>query len=322
MRIYTSLIWKEWHEVRAYLWIALGIFLGLPLIGAAEQHLQYGNRFDVLTTPWVTGFGGVLAIFVAVGATCRDFNGNLENFWQSRPISGALWLIAKYFIGVAVVLTGCALPIVVQSTLNRDDDVMWLLYSQPFSWVALYSVGFLCGCLVRRTAHAAMLALTVMLLFYLLPMLLAPLRWLSVLPVIFYFSRTTAGLETGYFSPQFAMNMLVISIASLALSVVAVRWSWRIEANRKAMYGGIAAAILLVIGSTAFQFGTNLPILSRVVLPEGEFVRKIAFENGHGYVLTNRLPTTPGGALGLVFAYPRYHLEQHQTRTTGIDVSL
>ena len=33
MKQLTSLVWKEWRETQAYLWIGLGIFLGLPAIG-------------------------------------------------------------------------------------------------------------------------------------------------------------------------------------------------------------------------------------------------------------------------------------------------
>ena len=36
MKQLTALAWKEWSEVQGYLWIALGIFVGLPVIGEMD----------------------------------------------------------------------------------------------------------------------------------------------------------------------------------------------------------------------------------------------------------------------------------------------
>ena len=115
MRQLVALAWKEWHEVRIYLWIALGVFIGLPLIGVLEAMYQHtGHHFEIEISPWVIIFGGVLAVFVAVGATCRDLSGRLEDFWRSRPLNVARWLLVKYFVGLTVVLLSCLLPLAVE----------------------------------------------------------------------------------------------------------------------------------------------------------------------------------------------------------------
>jgi len=173
MKQLAALAWKEWHETRIYLWIAIGVFIGLPVIGGFEAIFQHiSHAFEISTTPWVVIFGGVLAVFVAVGATCRDYNGRLEDFWRSRPVGVGRWLLVKYLVGLAVVLASCILPLLVELcfTPAPDRDAWPITAWFPFMWAAAYSIGFLAGCLLRRTAHAAMLALSGMLLLWFLPM--------------------------------------------------------------------------------------------------------------------------------------------------------
>ena len=59
MKRFTALAWKEWREVRVYLWIAIGVFIGLPVIGGIEAIFQgVSHHFEISTTPWVVIFGG------------------------------------------------------------------------------------------------------------------------------------------------------------------------------------------------------------------------------------------------------------------------
>ena len=43
-----ALLWKEWLEIRVFFYIALFVFLGLPLLGGIEAVVQNG-RFEM---PW------------------------------------------------------------------------------------------------------------------------------------------------------------------------------------------------------------------------------------------------------------------------------
>ena len=193
----AALVWKEWHEVRAFLWIAMGVFILLPILGGLEGLAQYSRHFEFVAMPWVVGFGGVLAVFVAVGVTCRDLTGPIETFWRSRPVSVTRWLTIKYVIGLVVVLVGCILPLAIEFAVSsdRDESLTFMMGWFPFYGAALYSIGFLAGCLVRRTSQAAMLALAAMLLVYFLPVVLPPLAWLSVPAVSGYLSPYGNALE-------------------------------------------------------------------------------------------------------------------------------
>jgi hypothetical protein len=53
MKQLAALAWKEWHEVRIYLWISLGVFIGLPVVGGVEAMYQHvGRNFAISVSPW------------------------------------------------------------------------------------------------------------------------------------------------------------------------------------------------------------------------------------------------------------------------------
>jgi hypothetical protein len=59
------------------------------------------------------------------------------------------------------------------------------------------------------------------------------------------------------------------------------------------MFGSIAAAVLILFSSAAFQLGTNLPILAEVQLPPDEQANLVQCDGTHGYLFTyRRVPRT------------------------------
>jgi len=270
MKASTSLFWKEWRETRIYLWISLGVFLGLPMIGGIEAAIQHQSRqFEILVSPWVVILGGVLAIFVAVGATCRDLHSRLEDFWRSRPVGVMRWLLTKYFVGLAVVIASCVLPLLAELCIDRDRDTLVCLMWGPFLWTALYSIGFLAGCLLRHVSHAATLALSAMLLVWVLPQIFPPFSWMNI-SVINPNARGYMLDEFGRVQIEFAAAMLAVSLLALLPALVAVRRDWVVVSGWRLIYASLTAAVLLLLGSAVYQLGTNLPVLQRMELPEGE----------------------------------------------------
>ena len=182
----TALLWKEWREVRWFVWVGLGVFLGLPLIGAAQAYWLMNQRnVPVLAFPWVIGLGGVLAVFIAVGITCQDLNDRLLTFWQSRPISTGPWILTKYLTGLMALLVVCTVPLMVEAATEHrmDSGFAAILLWHPFLLATLYSIAFVFGVLVRRMAHAAMLSLAGALLVY-FPAVRAPAAELAEFPTI------------------------------------------------------------------------------------------------------------------------------------------
>src|SRR5438045_685863 len=101
MKHLSRMVWKEWSECRVFLWIGLGVFLGLPIIGGLEGMAQYSHRYEIFTSPWVTTLGGFF-LLVAVAATCRDLSDGVEQFWRSRPVGVVRWFLVKYLVGLTV----------------------------------------------------------------------------------------------------------------------------------------------------------------------------------------------------------------------------
>jgi hypothetical protein len=192
-------------------------------------------------------------------------------------------MLVKYAVGLAVVIVACGLPIAAEPWLNSrrvlDEMVLRpgaILVPQLCLSAAIYSLAFLAGCLVRRTAQAAMLGLAAMLLVYFLPMVVAPLGWLALGNVSGVFDNgVPAGRMMG-----FAGGMLGIAGVALLAALGAVAWEWRIESRREMMYGSVSAALLILVATVGISAGTDLPILQEVSLPAEEVVYDMGLVDG------------------------------------------
>jgi hypothetical protein len=304
----ASLAWKEWHEARTYLWIGLGVFLGLPIVAGIEAMWQYSRRFEVASTPWVLMFGGILVVFVAVGTTCRDLNGRVEEFWRSRPVGIVRWLLVKYAVGLTIAVLACAIPMIAEFLVDRINgvvrqDLSLRAYIEMFLEIAalfllmvppLFSLAFLAGCVVRRAAHAAMLAFAAALLLFLLPILLPPLKWFN-----------WEDVEWGENAAPYAAALVAISVITLVIAMIAVRRGWRVQSGRKLMYAAVAVVILILLGSAAYQLGTDMPILQEISLRPAEQVIGLQSQNYKGFVMTQQYDDAAAVKLGF-----RYESEQ------------
>lgn len=288
MRQLSVLVWKEWCEVRAFLWIGLGVFVGLPVIGGLEALAQSAHRFSISTAIWVLPFAGLLAIFVGVGAACRDFGGRLEEFWRAQPTGILKPLLVKFVVGLAVVMAACVPPLLLEWTVNlpKDRSVLQMARWFPFVWTALYSLGFAAGCLVRRTAQAAMLAVSAMLLLYFLPALLPPLAALSADAITDTVTGNRISGGAGLVQFRFAGGMLLIALASLVLAILAIRYHWHVVSGQRVMYGTVALTVLILFATASFSLGTNLPSRHQMDLPNNEWPALIHMDGEHGFLLS------------------------------------
>ena len=330
-----ALFWKEWYEVRGLCAIGLFVFLGLPLIGAAED-LVVRHRFDLSSATWVFGLGGLLAVFVGVGTVVRDLNGKLEEFWRSRPVSVSRWLIVKYFTGLVVVLVTLAIPLLVEMAVNHKQDELGIgsaliLAWYPFFGGATYSIAFAIACLVRRGAHAAMLSIAALLLLYFLPQVIPPLRFLSVWwvidqsgePQVDHGGRLLATyhrlpLLGVLYRPQqlwFVLAMIALCALALAIAMMAVRRDWRFESGRKTLYWSIGGAILILFCSAAFQVASNLTILQTIDLPPHTLAGSTFGTADEGVMLFSRLDENDQQ-----FPYGRPILRTFRATSSGIEL--
>ena len=305
MKQFRSLLWKEWREDHIYLWIGLGVLLILPLINA-WQEIYYLGHFELHASAWIFLLGGIFAIVVSVGISCRDLAEPLENFWHSRPIGIGRWMLAKYAMGAVIVLLSCVGPAIVELLIDPPKKgaaaaifIVWF----PFLWIAIFTMGFFVGALLRKTAQTSLIAISAMMLLYILPIILPPLRRLSVWVILdlparpeSWESQTKTGASKLHpwswlwGTPQalFACGMLALTVIFIALALFAVKRDWHLAAGRRTMFGSIVVAFLLLLLTTAFQLGTNMPILQTLTLPNDNYVYSMGDNQGQAMICSKR----------------------------------
>ena len=273
MRQLSALAWKEWREFRWVLGFSLAVFIGLPL-AFGMQAWRFNHRIDFYAWPLVALLGGFLATVAASMAVCRDLNGPLAEFWRSQPVRSARWLVIKYFVGLIVMLLACLAPLGIEAWIERGQypsDVRGIAVLLPYWWAAQYALGFVCGCFIRRTGPAVMLALAIALLVYFSPYVLPSLN--GIMDDKRELMRWSIAVFGG------------LTVLSLALGITAVRWNWKIRANRGLMYGSVAATVLLLFASVSFQVATNLPVLQQIDPGPNRRIVDIQSDGRRGMVL-------------------------------------
>ena len=174
--------------------------------------------------------------------------------------------------------------------VHADQSGVRLATFLPFFWAAAFGLAFAGGCLVARPSHAAAIGLAALMLLYVVPIVVPPLRWLNVADLDdshdYLAGKTLAGWASLWGPPQlgFAAGMVAVAAVAFAVARVAVRRGWRVESGRRTLYGLVAAALLLAFASAAFQLATDLPVLATASLPIGEAVWSIRLDGDAGTV--------------------------------------
>jgi hypothetical protein len=307
IRQLLALAWKEWRELRWVVAFALITFIGFPLISGIQGR-RYAHHFEFHASPWVLVFGGLLAVVVSASAVCRDIDGPLAHFWQSRAVATTRWMLVKFVVGLALVLACCIVPLIAEQLLAENDPksthqsfslaalvMAWL----PWAVAAQFGFGFAAGALTRRTGSAIMVALALSLLALFLPLILPPLHAFNMQTLLEFPAAPNAHWGAMRqvpwvpwpvpFFPRRQLPILVATVllcaGSVALALIAVRRELRIRSEQKLMYGSIALTFLLAFASAAYQLGTNLPILQSVDLGPSHNIVGINSDGRHGIII-------------------------------------
>ena len=271
MRQLTAIVWKEWHETQLFLWIGWALFIGLPVIGGVEgMSGDVSLRFQYYASLWVLMLGPVLAIVVGVAVTCRDVQPRLEDFWQSRPIGGTRLFVVKYIVAATVVLLTCCVPLAIEVVLGGNTAAGPSVFWMASVWLAVFSIAFAAGCVVRRLTHAAAMAVVGTLLLLFVPVVFPPLG---------RFAITQAELSGPVRALlMLAAGMLGIAVVTGTVGLLAVKRHWHIESSKPLIYGAVSASFLILTISASYQLGTNLPVLDHLVLPDDEIVSGVSHD--------------------------------------------
>lgn len=301
-----ALSWKEWRESRWLLATGLFVLLGLPLVHAAQGVAIDHRTFDVEPAPWVMLLGGLLAMVVGTAAGGRDLTGKVDDFWRSRPVGVGRWAAVKFAAGLLVVLASCLIPLAVElATPHRTHHDPYLaggmvIWGPPL-WAALYGVGFLVACLVRRPAHAALLAVAGLAFVYLAPIAVPQLRTIGV-PWVLERSRASYLSEGGGYSRTpspiafhreqlaFVLTMVGVAAAAFVVGLVALGRQWEVRSGRRMLFGLAGTSMFALFATASIQQGSSLPVLREISLDPGERAVAIKMDGGIGVMATTARP--------------------------------
>jgi len=297
MKASIALMWKEWSEVRWSLFAWSLIFIGFPLFTAFFNYLHTQRFYSPIGAVIASGFGGICAIFIASGLTCPDMRVKLFNFAISKPININKWITIKYFAGLVVVIFVYLSALIIEYYFSRNQDhyshkaLYALMNTHTFTIILIYSLSFFVGCVVRKTAYAAIVSVSVALLVYFLPLLFPPLGAFSIFNIMeqwpiqtVHLSRLESGGPwfgeklrvlklSGDFGIRYNIEWLryvVVAVISIALSIIfsalAIKKDWRLKIGQKSVLWSFGIVGLLLLSGLAFQIGSNLKCINQISL--------------------------------------------------------
>ena len=216
---------------------------------------------DTLSVSMLTLF---LAPFLTALIACATVQADLDEkrclFWQSKPVSVPAFMTLKYLVGLAVAMLVLGCPVAFMCL--RDFLTQGHLPKQPMTGIFLiialislltYSTCFFCNVLVRKTARAWLIGLSVACFVLLIPYLMPLPRQIAKMDVAQWISRIylLVGLGT--------------TVLAFGLSLLALRFHWHLRTNLRGLLWAGAGLIFMV----AVLFGrqvANIKILDEVVL--------------------------------------------------------
>jgi hypothetical protein len=264
MREIRALVWKEWHETRLFLWIAWGLFIGLPIVAGFEGLAMYTRRFQFEASTLINPLGPVLAIIVGVAGTCRDLQPKLEDFWQSRPMGRLRLFIVKFIVGNLVVLMACAVPLGIELVVNKDKASAAAACWMSALWLAAYGIAVLAGSVFRRTAHAAAVSIVGLLLILALPIVFPPLSQFNSEAVFNQLSQSYRITESPRLGAaiEFAAGTVAVAVVECALGLAA--YGIVVVAGCSLRRTARVAAVLIVAISLIYILPLILPTLAPI----------------------------------------------------------
>jgi hypothetical protein len=262
-------LWKELRQNLRLGLAAVGVFVGVPLLFTLIAVIRGNGQWYNDALGMVLLGGPILAVIVGVCAMGRE-QGAIEGFWRSRPVILHRWLVIKYLTGLAIVGLASLMPVLIEmwgklrteSVRGITEDAATLLvYS--FILMLIYSESFVLGQCVQKILHAAILAICVMAMIFLIPLVVAPLNWLSVETAQRVVDHS---LDASSLMP-FAAAMTAMSITLLWFAGILLKRNIQIELGGRTLGWSIVVILLVLAAGVAFPMGTNLPARQVIPLP-------------------------------------------------------
>lgn len=240
------LLHQQIFQIRWQFFACLGLIMALPL-EEAMVNLIDGDGFHtigfVLLSVMIAPF---LAGLVACASVQADLDNRRDCFWRSRPVRVQTFMMFKYSVGIVLTLILMACPVLFSMVsthfckpLSEDIWTMPLVYNMVFVSAMAYSLCFLCNVLIRKTARAWLVGMTVTALLLLMPF---------VLPLNF---RDLRADFLTVISPVYVFLTLGTAVAAMALMLLAASCNWHLRTNLKGLLwiGGAGLFLLMLLSS-------------------------------------------------------------------------
>jgi len=283
-----SMVWKEWRQNRALFFYMLAVCLTLAFAPTLMDSLRNGHPTGYLEAPAsvVLFVGPFLALIAGISALGRE-QGRVEAFWRSRPMRLRTWLLAKYGVGLGIVLGVCVLLLLAERVLLafvdiRGGGVAYVLKTHAFFLLLMYSVSFFMGVLVQGSINAGILSIAVILLFVMVPLILPPLQWMSINMI-----GDLAYSGYGAAWRLFIVFVTILSALLLWLSGVILKRRIQFRLDQRILCGSVVIVSLLFVAAVAFPLGTNMSCEQKIILPRehGGHVYKVIPDANQVWVL-------------------------------------
>jgi hypothetical protein len=305
-----SMVWKEWRQNRTLFFYMLAVCLTLAFAPTMMDSLRSGHPTGYLEAPVnvVLFVGPLLALIAGISALGHE-QGRVEAFWRSRPMRLRTWLLAKYGVGLGIVLGVCVLLLLVEKVLLacvdiRGGGVGYVLKTHAFFLLLMYSVSFFMGILVQGTINAAILSTAVILLLIMAPLILPPLQWMSI--------NMIGDLAYGGYGGDWRLFIAIVTILSgllLWLSGVILKRRIQFSVDQRVLCGSVVMISLLFVAAVAFPLGTNMSCEQKIVLPREHrgYVNNVIPDANQAWVLYSDGPER-GSSRGRKFVVSRVDL--------------
>jgi hypothetical protein len=128
------------------------------------------------------------------------------------------------------------------------------------------------------------------LLVYFVPTLVSALQPLSILDLLYFnvaFNREGVWSGVGPQPYALAAATMAVSLVCLALSLAAVRRSWRIDASKRVLCWSLALLVLALWGAAAMKIGVNMTVERRIELgsiDRADRIMNVWLRQGNGFV--------------------------------------
>lgn len=251
----TRVLHQQFMQLRWHLLACVGFIMVLPIQEAIINLRDKDGHFESGLSGISLALAPLLAALLACANVQADMDERRDLFWRAKPVRIGAFVSLKYLTGIllTVVLIACPVLFVLGITRILGESVIstrvyhYLLTIFLLSLLC-YTLCFFANVLIRKTARAWLIGITLAGFILFSPMLLS-----------LQFKDISVDIENTL-SRTYTILTLSISLIGVVLIYLACRYNWHIQTNLKGLLWagtGLAFGITLLLTRQV----ANIPVL-------------------------------------------------------------